>query len=148
MDKLTVSKVFSSTSNICLKINSDKVNATYDDGVTPFDLIDHAVKSHDMLIARVDNQASMVSAFDLAIRQIAEAANVGACAGVDTGEPVSHTAQMIINSMIGQQAKTKLLRDSLAAMVKMVDEDLIGDFDTDHASKIFSQAEAILDKTL
>ena len=51
-------------------------------------------------------------------------------------------------ALIAKQAEQiKMLRDALHSMVKMVDEDLLGDCDSMHAEMVFTEAEAALEAT-
>lgn len=51
-------------------------------------------------------------------------------------------------ALITKQAEQiKMLRDALHSMVKMVDEDLLGDCDSMHAEMVFTEAENALEAT-
>lgn len=51
-------------------------------------------------------------------------------------------------SLITKQAEQiKMLREALHSMVRMVDEDLLGDCDSMHAEMVFTEAEAALEST-
>lgn len=51
-------------------------------------------------------------------------------------------------ALITKQAKQiKMLREALHSMVRMVDEDLLGDCDSMHAEMVFTEAEAALEAT-
>ena len=51
-------------------------------------------------------------------------------------------------ALITKQAdQIKMLREALHSMVRMVDEDLLGDCDSMHAEMVFTEAEAALEAT-